>query len=97
MVSAQMYLTQTVVTATPAKVGKTGKQRIMMLVVYWAANGTAEFKNAITDTGTVLLKVAGLASTCSIIDLSTVGGLEFDTGIWCNVTGTGNIAYVWFE
>lgn len=91
------YKTATVITATPALIGAAGQHRLIKLALYCAANGTAEFKDAATDTGTVLLKVAGLANTTVPIDLCEVGGLMFNTGIWCNVTGTGNILYAWYD
>jgi hypothetical protein len=92
-----MFRTQAVVTATPALIGQAGQRNLRKVVLYCAANGTAEFKNGATDTGDVLLKIAGLANTTVDIDLDCVGGLAFGTGCWCNVTGTGNILYAWFS
>lgn len=97
MSSLPNFKNATVVTATPALIGAAGQHRLMKLILYCAANGTAEFKDAATDTGTVLLKVAGLANTTVEIELEDVGGLMFNTGVWCNVTGTGNILYAWYD
>lgn len=97
MKSLPIYKTQTVVTATPAAIGAAGQRRLVRLVLYCAADGLAEFKNATSDTGTVLLTISGLAKTTVDIDLSSVGGILFSVGCWCNVTGTGNILYAWFE
>ena len=94
-----LFSTQTVITATPAKVGATGQRRLMKVVLYpAAANSTCEFKNGATDTGDVLLTVSTIANGPSgVVDLTDVGGLLFTTAIWCNVTGTGAIAYVWYD
>lgn len=99
MINASMplYKTQTVVTATPAKVGETGERRLMGAVMYCAANGICEFKNAATDTGTVQLTIAGLAGTTVQLDLTQFGGMLFSTAIFAKPTGTGNIVYVFFE
>lgn len=97
MTNMPLYQTQTVVTATPAQVGTTGERNLRRVVMYCAADGLCEFKNAATDTGTVLLTVSGLAKTTFDIDLSAIGGLKFSTSIFAKPTGTGNIVYVWFE
>ena len=97
MISMPLYSTATVITATPAQVGATGVRRLMRVVMYCAATGICEFKNAATDTGTVLLTVTGLTNTTVDVDLSSVGGLLFGTAIFAKPTGTGNIVYVWFE
>lgn len=92
-----VFLTQAVPTATPAKLGATKKSRLMAVVFYCAADGVLEFKNAATDTGDVLLTVGGLAKTAPFFDFSDIGGIEFSTAIFAKPTGTGNIAYCWFE
>ena len=91
------YNKQAVVTATPAKLGATKPGRLMKVVFYCAANGIVEFKDAATDTGTVLLTIAGLASTSPEFDFTDIGGIPFGTAIFCKPTGTGNIAYCWFD
>lgn len=98
MRSSPLYQTQTVVTATAALVGAAGNRRLMGVVLFGgSANSQVEFKNAITDTGTVLLGLNCLASTTTWVDLSELGGIAFDTGIFCKPAGTGAIAYVWYE
>lgn len=92
-----LYRTQTVVTATAAKLGATAPTRLMRAVMYCAADGICEFKNAATDTGTVLLTISGLANTTVDVDLSEIGGLAFSTSCFAKPTGTGNIVYCWFE
>lgn len=92
-----IHKTQTVVTATPAQVGTTGQRVLVRAVMYCAADGICEFKNAATDTGDVLLTISGLAKTTVDIDLSSVGGLVFGTAIFAKPTGTGNIVYVWYR
>lgn len=92
-----IYIKQDVVTATPAKLGSTDAKRLMKVVLYCAANGTAVFKNAATDTGDTYLTLAGLANTTVEIDFTDVGGIYFSTAIFCTVTGTGNIAHCWFS
>lgn len=89
-----IHKTQTVVTATPAQVGTTGQRTLMRVTMYFAANGICEFKNAATDTGDVLLTIAGLASTTVDIDFASEGGRIFSTAIFAKPTGTGNIVYV---
>ncbi len=92
-----IYSKQDVVTATPAKVGPTGSRKLKQIILYCAADGTAVFKNAATDTGDTLLTISGLAKTTVVINLTDVGGIVFDVAIFCTVTGTGNIAHCWFE
>lgn len=92
-----LFIKQDVVTATPAKLGATKPGRLMKVVLYCAADGTAVFKNAATDTGDTLLTVAGLAKTTVELDFTNVGGIEFSVAIFCTVTGTGNIAHCWFD
>lgn len=92
-----LYNKQAVVTATPAKLGATKPGRLMKVVFYCAANGIVEFKDAATDTGTVLLTIAGLAGTSPEFDFTYIGGIPFETAIFCKPTGTGNIAYCWFD
>jgi len=37
------------------------------------------------------------AQTSIFIDLTPLGGIAFDTGIYCNWTGTAAVGYVWFS
>ena len=92
------YNTAIVIAATPAKVGETGKRRLMKVVLFGgSADSQVEFKNAITDTGDVLLTVNALLDTSFEVDFSDVGGIDFDTGMFAKPAGTGAIAYVWFS
>lgn len=98
VVSHGIYQTQTVPASSAAKVGKTGQIRLMAAYLYpAAANSIVEFKNAATDTGTVLLTISALANVGTFIDLTEIGGLEFSTAMFCKPAGTGSIAYVWFD
>ncbi len=94
---SSVYQTQTVPASTAAQVGITGVRRLMGFLLYGAADATVEFKNAATDTGTVLLTASTPIKTSLFVDLTTVGGLAFDTAIFCKPAGTGVICYVWFE
>ena len=60
---SSLHNVQTVITATPAQVGTTGKRVLMRVIMYCAATGICEFKNAATDTGDVLLTITGLTNT----------------------------------
>lgn len=92
------YSTAIVPAATPAKVGATGARRLMGCILFGGSvDSQVEFKNAATDTGTVLLSLNCLAKTSTGVDLSALGGLAFDTAIFCKPAGTGAICYVWYE
>ena len=92
-----VFKTQTVVTGSSAQVGTTGQRQIMGVVMYCAADGICEFKNAATDTGDVLLTISGLAKTTVVLDLTPLGGLIFSTAIFAKPTGTANIVHVWYR
>lgn len=87
---------QTVPAATAAKVGDTGPRRLLMVVIYSDSNTTkVEFKNAATDTGTVLLTLQGGDDKNSILyDFTPVGGIAFSTAMFCVPVGTNSIVYV---
>jgi hypothetical protein len=96
MISLPLYNVQTV--SASAKVGVTGQQRLMGVIIGGnTGNATVQFKNAITNTGTILLTVNALADVGAEVDLSAMGGIVFGTGIYCVLAGTGAIAYVWYE
>jgi hypothetical protein len=79
-------------------VGATGERILYGVVLFGgSADSQVEFKNAATDTGTVLLTINCLAKTTTGVDLSELGGLVFSTAIYCKPAGTGAIAYVWYE
>ena len=90
------YEVTTVTAAAAAAIGS-GAKRLMGVTLYAAADGKVEFKNAATDTGTVLFTVAALAGTSIDIDLTERGGIYFSTGCFCKPAGAGNIAYVWTD
>lgn len=94
-----LFNTQIVPATTAAKVGATGGIKLMRVILYPAAAASiVEFKNAATDTGTVLLTVSSPASGESVdIDLSNIGGLYFSTAMFCKPAGTGAVAYVWYD
>lgn len=94
----QIYRTQTVPASAPAQVGNTGTRRLLGVVLFGGtANSQVEFKNAATDTGTVLLSLNCLANTTVSLDLVKLGGIEFGTAIYCKPAGAGAICYVWYE
>ena len=95
--SSPLFSTATVTAASPAQVG-TGARRLMGVILFGgSADSQVEFKNAATDTGTVLLTLNCLAKTTTGVDLSALGGITFSTAIFCKPAGTGAIAYVWYE
>lgn len=95
---ASLFSTATVTAASPAQVGTTGARRLMGVILFGgSADSQVEFKNAATDTGTVLLSLNCLAKTTTGVDLTALGGLDFSTAIFCKPAGTGAICYVWYE
>jgi len=95
---ATKYAYQVVPATTPAKVGQTGARILRGVVIYPAAAVTkVEFKNAATDTGTVLLTLQGAANGASAFyDLSECG-IDFSTAMFCKPVGSGAIVGVWYE
>lgn len=84
--------------SSSAQVGATGARRLRKVAL---AGGSAaskvELKDAATDTGNVLLTVNALTNDFKEISLEDVGGIEFDTAVYAKLTGTGAIAYIWYE
>lgn len=98
MNSLPIYKTQTVTAASAAQVGSTGVRRLLGFVLFGgSANSQVEFKNAATDTGTVLIGANALAATSVVVNLTDYGGILFDTAIFCKPAGTGAICYVFYE
>lgn len=96
--SLPQFRMATVTTAAPAQVGATGVRRLIAVsIAGGSAASKVEFKNAATDTGTVLLTVNCLTNDNQFVDLSELGGISFDTAIFCKPAGTGAIVYVWYE
>lgn len=92
-----LYKLQTVPAATPAALGA-GPCVLKGLYLYGGSLASSvEFKNALTDTGTVLFSIDVLATAGQFIDLSKLGGIRFDVGCFCKPAGTGAIVYAWFE
>lgn len=95
--SMSQYNLQTVPVATAARLGAK-PVRLMGFIIYpAAANSSVEFKNAATDTGTVLLTYSTLASSSCFVDLTEFGGITFDVGCFCKPAGAGSIVYAWYD
>jgi hypothetical protein len=98
MHSSPMYKTQTVPVATAALLGAAGQIRLMGFILFGgSANTQVEFKDAATDTGTVVLGANCLAYTSIFVDLSDIGGVMFNTGCFCKPAGAASICYCWYE
>jgi hypothetical protein len=98
MPSRPIHVTATVPATTAAQVGATGERILWGVVLLGGtADSKVEFKNAASDTGTVLLTLNCLANTTTGVDLSELGGLVFSTAIYCKPAGTGAIAYIWYD
>lgn len=89
---------QVVTAASAARLGVVSPGRLMKVVLFGGtADSQVEFKNAATDTGDVLLTVNALLDTSFEVSFVDVGGIEFDTAIFCKPAGAGAIAHCWFE
>lgn len=98
MSSLPMHQMATVITATPALAGAAGQRRLMGFLLFGGSgNSQVEFKDAATDTGTVLFGANALAATSIFVDLSELGGIMFNTGLFVKPAGTAAICYVWYE
>lgn len=98
MIGLPVYQTATIPAATPALAGAAGVRRLRRVILMAAAaDATVEFKDAATDTGTVLLTLTTPAKSTLDVDLEFLGGLQFNTGLFVKPAGSGVIAYVWFE
>lgn len=63
-----------------------------------SANSSVEFKNAATDTGTVLFSADVLIASGQFIDLTMInGGIPFSVGCFCKPAGAGAIVYAWYD
>lgn len=93
-----MYKLQAIPASAAALAGAAGQHRLMGFVLFGgSADSQVEFKDAATDTGTVLIGANALAKTTVVVDLGCYGGVLFSTGIFCKPAGTGAICYVWYE
>lgn len=90
---------QTVPAATPAKVGETGARSLLAVIVYGASAITkVEFKNAVTDTGTVLLTLQTADDGVSPFwDFTPLGGIPFSVAMFCKPVGTNALVYVCYQ
>lgn len=97
MNSMSIYNLQTVPVATAARLGAR-PCRLMGFYLYGgSAASSVEFKNAATDTGTVLFSADTLTASGQFIDLTPFGGITFDVGCFCKPAGTGAIVYAWYD
>lgn len=95
--NSQNYNLQAVPTATPARLGAK-PVRLVAVYLYGGSGATScEFKNAATDTGTVLFSMDCATAIGQFVDLSEFGGITFDVGCFVKPAGTGAIAYCWYE
>lgn len=98
MTSLPLYKLQAVPTATAAALGSGACYLKGFIVVGGSDASGVEFKNAASDTGTVLMSYKVATATSSpFIDLSEIGGIDFNVGCWCKPSGTGCVVYAWFE
>ena len=87
----------TVPATTPAALG-TGARVLKAVYLYGgSAASSVEFKNAATDTGTVLFSMDCAAAIGQFVDLTELGGIAFSVGCFCKPAGTGAIVYAWYE
>lgn len=88
---------QAVPTATAARLAAK-PVKLMGVYLYGGSGATScEFKNAATDTGTVLFSMDTLTASGQFVDLTEFGGITFDVGCFVKPAGTGAIAYCWYE
>ena len=91
------YNLQAVPTASAARLGAK-PVRLMGFYLYGgSAASSVEFKNAATDTGTVLFSADCATAIGQWVDLSEMGGIEFSTGCFCKPAGTGAIVYAFYD
>ena len=85
---------------------KVGKGRIWMLVLEGGSEASSmDFHDHATEASgdpivgiTAPFHADGDHSQSTVpLDFTSVGGIPFHTGIWCNWEGTGAVGYVWFE
>jgi len=87
-----------VTVAASAQVGATSARRLMKVVVGGQTTSrTVKFYDSEDNSGTVLLTVSALADSSAVVDLRSVGGLQFATAMYCELSGASAIAYVWYE
>lgn len=95
-VNVPLYKTQTVPVATATTLGS-GPTVLKGFYLYGgSAASSVEFKDALTDTGTVLFSADCAIGIGQFVDLTPFGGIEFATGCFCKPAGAGAIVYAWF-
>ena len=82
---------------TAAAALATGRRLMKISIHGGSGNSSVEVKNAATDTGTGLYSAAAIIATSYSEDFTSVGGIDFSTGIFVKPAGTGCIVYVWTE
>lgn len=97
MSSMALYNLQTVPVATAARLGAKACRLMGFYLYGGSANSSVEFKNAATDTGTVLFSADTLIASGQFVDLTPFGGIVFDVGCFCKPAGAGAIVYAWYE
>jgi len=97
MPSLPSYNLQAVTTASAAALGAK-PVRLMAVYLYGGSGASSvEFKNAATDTGTVLFSMDCATAIGQFVDLTELGGIPFSVGCFVKPAGTGAIAYCWYE
>ena len=95
--SMSNYVLQTVPVASAARLGAKPVKLMGFYLYGGSANSSVEFKNAATDTGTVLFSADTLIASGQFVDLTEFGGITFDVGCFCKPAGAGSIVYAWYE
>lgn len=97
MISSQVYQLQAVPTATAARLGAKAVRLVAVYLYGGSGASSCEFKNAATDTGTVLFSMDTLTASGQFVDLRGDLSITFDVGCFVKPAGTGAIAYCWYE
>jgi len=91
----QKYNVQTVTAASAARLGAK-PVRLMGFYLYGgSAASSVEFSE--TDTGTVLFSADCATAIGQWVDLTEMGGIEFNVGCFCKPAGTGAIVYAFYD
>lgn len=94
---AVKYAVQTVPATTAAALGS-GAVVLKGFYLYGgSAASSVEFKNAATDTGTVLFSADAPIGIGQFVDLTDIGGIAFSVGCFCKPAGTGAIVYAFYD
>ena len=76
----------------------TGAGRLMAFLLFGGSTATdiILYDNT-AASGTILAKKNVVANASKFVDLTNLGGTQFGTGIYGDITGTGALCYVWYE